>query len=108
MAELISSFELKENLKNPEAECECELIYKTNPMGEYSSISTPRILPKDADMMLHTYAHYVTDITNQDIGKEVLKANIEETIRGRCHLFNYEPLTKVLKNIQSQIDKLQF
>ena len=108
MAELISSFELKEDLKNPDAECECELIYKTNPLGEYNSISTPKILPKDSDTMLHTYAHYVTDISNQDAGKEILKANIEQVIRGRCHLFNYKPLIKILDNINSQIDKLHF
>lgn len=106
MAELISSLELKENLNNPEAECECELIYKFNPSGEYSSISSPRILPKDMDNMLHTYAHYVTDMTNLDQGKENLKLAIEETLRGRYHLFNYQPLTKVLKSIQDQIDHL--
>lgn len=108
MAELISSLELKENLNNPEAECECELIYKTNPTEEYSSISSPKILPKDMDNMLHTYAHYVTDISNLDQGKQNLKSAIEETVRTRYHLFNYQSLTKVLKNIQDQIDRLTF
>lgn len=106
MAELISSFELKENLNNPEAECECELLYKLTQQDEYSSISSPKVLPKHMNNMLHTYAEYVTNMSDIDQGKQDLKLAIEETISKRYHLFNYSSLTKVLKNIQDQIDQL--